>query len=221
VSTYVRLVTNPAIVVGQELLAKVWNSFRINLGFLDLAPLTPPPPPSPSPFTCPMQFIPQGPSIGMLVLICIFSISFGYAWGPLGCLVPFEIQPLNTRSAGQSITVFTQLVLEPQSLKHSCSCSANGNGAPSSSVSTSLESWTAMLPAVVPPSGHPSLLLFLPAGAGMLFAVPLCTGLLACRYPGVQWESAGSGFEGCTSALPLLFCNMQMQISDDFFYASV
>jgi len=56
------------------------------------------------------QFIPQGPSIGMLVLICIFSISFGYAWGPLGWLVPSEIQPLNTRSAGQSITVFTQLV---------------------------------------------------------------------------------------------------------------
>ena len=57
-----------------------------------------------------LQFIPQGPSIGMLVLICIFSISFGYAWGPLGWLVPSEIQPLNTRSAGQSITVFTQLV---------------------------------------------------------------------------------------------------------------
>ena len=32
------------------------------------------------------------------------------AWGPLGWLVPSEIQPLNTRSAGQSITVFTQLI---------------------------------------------------------------------------------------------------------------
>ena len=28
--------------------------------------------------TLTLQFLPQGPSVGMLVLICIFSISFGY-----------------------------------------------------------------------------------------------------------------------------------------------
>ena len=27
------------------------------------------------------QYIPQGPSIGMLVLICLFSIAFGYGKG--------------------------------------------------------------------------------------------------------------------------------------------
>lgn len=44
------------------------------------------------------------------VQIGLYSISFGFAWGPIGWLVPSEIHDLNTRSAGQSITVFTQLV---------------------------------------------------------------------------------------------------------------
>lgn len=42
--------------------------------------------------------------------IGLYSISFGFGWGPIGWLVPSEIHDLNTRSAGQSITVFTQLV---------------------------------------------------------------------------------------------------------------
>lgn len=41
--------------------------------------------------------------------VCIFISSLGWGWGPLGWLVPSEIQPLNTRSAGQSITTFAQL----------------------------------------------------------------------------------------------------------------
>ena len=45
-----------------------------------------------------------------LLQIALYSISFGFAWGPVGWLVPSEIHDLNTRSAGQSITVFTQLV---------------------------------------------------------------------------------------------------------------
>ena len=44
------------------------------------------------------------------IQIGLYSISFGFAWGPIGWLVPSEIHDLNTRSAGQSITVFTQLV---------------------------------------------------------------------------------------------------------------
>ena len=42
--------------------------------------------------------------------IGLYSISFGFSWGPVGWLVPSEIHDLNTRSAGQSITVFVQLV---------------------------------------------------------------------------------------------------------------
>jgi len=43
------------------------------------------------------------------VQVCIFIASLGWGWGPLGWLVPSEIQPLNTRSAGQSTTTFVQL----------------------------------------------------------------------------------------------------------------
>ena len=42
--------------------------------------------------------------------IGLYSISFGFSWGPVGWLIPSEIHDLNTRAAGQSITVFTQLV---------------------------------------------------------------------------------------------------------------
>ncbi|DBA85607.1 TPA: hypothetical protein ACH3X1_005187 [Trebouxia sp. C0004] len=48
-------------------------------------------------------------SVGAIVLVCVFIASFGWGWGPLAWLVPSEIQPLNTRSAGQSITTFVQL----------------------------------------------------------------------------------------------------------------
>ena len=51
-----------------------------------------------------------GPSYAAIILIGIYSISFGFGWGPIGWLVPSEVHDLNTRSAGQSITVFTQLM---------------------------------------------------------------------------------------------------------------
>ncbi|KAL0050450.1 hypothetical protein WJX82_011458 [Trebouxia sp. C0006] len=54
--------------------------------------------------------LPFGASIAAIVLIGLYSISFGFAWGPIGWLIPSEIHDLNTRAAGQSITVFTQLV---------------------------------------------------------------------------------------------------------------
>jgi hypothetical protein len=45
-----------------------------------------------------------------LVLICIFVAGFAWSWGPLGWLVPSEIQALETRSAGFSLTVSTNFV---------------------------------------------------------------------------------------------------------------
>eukprot|EP00850_Spirogloea_muscicola_P002656 SM000010S04294 [mRNA] locus=s10:697628:700296:- [translate_table: standard] len=41
----------------------------------------------------------------VVALICIYVAGFAWSWGPLGWLVPSEIQPLETRSAGQAITV--------------------------------------------------------------------------------------------------------------------
>ncbi|CAL8465121.1 g4656 [Coccomyxa elongata] len=41
-------------------------------------------------------------AIPMIVMVCLFAFSFAWSWGPLGWLIPSEIQPLETRSAGQS-----------------------------------------------------------------------------------------------------------------------
>lgn len=51
----------------------------------------------------------KGYSILVVILICLFVLAFGWSWGPLGWTVPSEIFPLETRSAGQSITVAVNL----------------------------------------------------------------------------------------------------------------
>nr|QNC69514.1 sugar carrier protein [Annona sp. ZA-2020] len=48
-------------------------------------------------------------SILVVVIMCLFVAAFGWSWGPLGWTVPSEIFPLETRSAGQSITVAVNL----------------------------------------------------------------------------------------------------------------
>lgn len=48
-------------------------------------------------------------SILVVIIICLFVVAFGWSWGPLGWTVPSEIFPLETRSAGQSITVAVNL----------------------------------------------------------------------------------------------------------------
>ncbi|KAI3891434.1 hypothetical protein MKX03_020716 [Papaver bracteatum] len=51
----------------------------------------------------------KGYSVLVVVFICLFVAAFGWSWGPLGWTVPSEIFPLETRSAGQSITVAVNL----------------------------------------------------------------------------------------------------------------
>ncbi|XAR63990.1 hypothetical protein NMG60_11024168, partial [Bertholletia excelsa] len=46
-----------------------------------------------------------------LVLICVYVAAFAWSWGPLGWLVPSEIFPLEIRSAGQSINVSVNMLL--------------------------------------------------------------------------------------------------------------
>ncbi|ONK59591.1 uncharacterized protein A4U43_C08F8040 [Asparagus officinalis] len=48
-------------------------------------------------------------SVTVVVVVCLFVAAFGWSWGPLGWTVPSEIFPLETRSAGQSITVSVNL----------------------------------------------------------------------------------------------------------------
>ncbi|XP_047948878.1 sugar carrier protein A-like [Salvia hispanica] len=45
----------------------------------------------------------------VVVVVCLFVMAFGWSWGPLGWTVPSEIFALETRSAGQSITVAVNL----------------------------------------------------------------------------------------------------------------
>lgn len=52
----------------------------------------------------------KGYSILVVIVICVFVAAFGWSWGPLGWTVPSEIFPLETRSAGQSITVAVNLL---------------------------------------------------------------------------------------------------------------
>jgi sugar porter (SP) family MFS transporter len=47
--------------------------------------------------------------IVVVVLICVYVSSFAWSWGPLGWLIPSEIFPLEARSAGQSVTVSSNL----------------------------------------------------------------------------------------------------------------
>lgn len=46
----------------------------------------------------------------VLVFICIYIAAYAWSWGPLGWLYPSEIQPLETRSAGQGIATLVNLL---------------------------------------------------------------------------------------------------------------
>lgn len=49
--------------------------------------------------------LPSGPSVGILVCICVFIAGFAWSWGPIGWLYPTEIQPLEVRAAACSFNV--------------------------------------------------------------------------------------------------------------------
>ncbi|KAL5729093.1 Sugar transport protein 14 [Ranunculus cassubicifolius] len=48
-------------------------------------------------------------AVTLVIMICTFVAAYGWSWGPLGWLVPSELFPLETRSAGQSVVVCVNL----------------------------------------------------------------------------------------------------------------
>ncbi|KAL6191161.1 hypothetical protein ACLB2K_037552 [Fragaria x ananassa] len=52
----------------------------------------------------------KGFAVLVVIMICTFVSAFAWSWGPLGWLIPSETFPLETRSAGQSVTVCTNLL---------------------------------------------------------------------------------------------------------------
>ncbi|KAK1267549.1 Sugar transport protein 14 [Acorus gramineus] len=53
--------------------------------------------------------LPKVDAYVLVICICLFVLAYGWSWGPLGWLVPSEIFPLETRSAGQSMVVCVNL----------------------------------------------------------------------------------------------------------------
>lgn len=54
--------------------------------------------------------LPKGIGFFLVICICLFVFAYGRSWGPLGWLVPSELFPLETRSAGQSIVVGVNMI---------------------------------------------------------------------------------------------------------------
>ncbi|KAK6929979.1 Major facilitator, sugar transporter-like [Dillenia turbinata] len=52
----------------------------------------------------------HGWAVFVVVMVCTFVSAFAWSWGPLGWLIPSETFPLETRSAGQSVTVCVNLL---------------------------------------------------------------------------------------------------------------
>lgn len=53
--------------------------------------------------------VPMGAGIGTIVVVCVFVSAFAWSWGPLGWLVPTEVQPLETRATGVALSTCINL----------------------------------------------------------------------------------------------------------------
>ncbi|KAJ8768712.1 hypothetical protein K2173_023616 [Erythroxylum novogranatense] len=56
--------------------------------------------------------VPLSKELGLflVIIVCIFVLAYGRSWGPLGWLVPSEVFPLETRSAGLSLVVCVNMI---------------------------------------------------------------------------------------------------------------
>ncbi|PIN13934.1 putative transporter (major facilitator superfamily) [Handroanthus impetiginosus] len=52
----------------------------------------------------------KGLAAVVVILVCTFVMSFAWSWGPMGWLIPSEIFPIETRTAGFAIAVSTNMI---------------------------------------------------------------------------------------------------------------
>ena len=55
------------------------------------------------------ETLPPAVGAGVTAVICFFISAFAWSWGPLGWLVPTEVQPLETRSTGVALSTCVNL----------------------------------------------------------------------------------------------------------------
>ncbi|OAY27937.2 hypothetical protein MANES_15G027100v8 [Manihot esculenta] len=54
--------------------------------------------------------LPSGEALIVVVMVCVFVGGFAWSWGPLGWLIPSETFPLETRTAGYSFAVSSNML---------------------------------------------------------------------------------------------------------------
>ena len=59
----------------------------------------------------PQQLLSKTQVSGVLAIILIFVIGFALSWGPLGWLLPSEVQPIETRAAGMGLSTALNLAM--------------------------------------------------------------------------------------------------------------
>ena len=91
----------PLLFAGGLLMGCAQFSLGIALRFLYKTPLE----------GAPQQLLSKAQVSGVLVIILIFVIGFALSWGPLGWLIPSEVQPIETRSAGVAVSTALNLAL--------------------------------------------------------------------------------------------------------------
>ncbi|XP_078176080.1 sugar transport protein 8-like [Carex rostrata] len=54
--------------------------------------------------------LPKSVALGVVFCVCFYVMSFAWSWGPLGWLIPSETFPLETRTAGYSFAVSSNML---------------------------------------------------------------------------------------------------------------
>lgn len=91
----------PLLFAGGSLMGCAQFSLGIALHFLYKTPTE----------GAPQQLLSKAQVSGVLAIILVFVVGFALSWGPLGWLIPSEVQPIETRAAGVAVSTALNLAL--------------------------------------------------------------------------------------------------------------